>query len=78
MLVAPKLGEGPVPRLGVTASRKVGNAVARNRVKRGIREWFRTERDLLPRSVDIVVIARPGSAELTAIEVGAELAALVR
>ncbi|MFN7132225.1 MAG: ribonuclease P protein component, partial [Myxococcales bacterium] len=40
-------------RLGVTVSSKVGNAVARNRVKRWFREVFRKHRNLLPPSVDV-------------------------
>lgn len=52
-------------RLGVTASRKVGGAVVRNRVKRRIREVFRLHRELLPDASDVVVIARPGAGELS-------------
>lgn len=44
------------PRLGLIVSRKVGNAVTRNRVKRYLREAFRQEPNLRP--WDIVVIAR--------------------
>ena len=46
-------------RLGISVSRKVGNAVVRNRIKRGVRDRFRRQRGLLPESVDLVVIARP-------------------
>lgn len=46
-------------RLGISASRRVGNAVVRNRIKRGVRDWFRRERSRLPAVVDLVVIARP-------------------
>ena len=35
-------------RLGVTVSKRVGNSVIRNRVKRRIREWFRHAREGLP------------------------------
>jgi ribonuclease P protein component len=45
-------------------SRKVGNAVVRNRVKRQVREWFRHTRSTLPGAWDIVVIARSEAAEL--------------
>ncbi len=48
-------------RLGVTVSRRVGNAVVRNRVKRWAREAFRADRDALP-ALDIVLIARGGAA----------------
>jgi ribonuclease P protein component len=69
---------GPRPRLGVTASRKVGGAVVRSRVKRCIREAFRAERAALPRGADVVVIARRGAEALASGEVAAELAALFR
>lgn len=47
-------------RLGITASRKVGNAVVRQRAKRRVREIFRRwpERGLLS-SLDIVVHLKP-------------------
>lgn len=45
-------------RLGVTVSRKVGNAVVRNRVKRIIREFFRCNRFRLEKPVDLSVIAK--------------------
>jgi ribonuclease P protein component len=48
-----------VPRLGIVASKKVGNAVIRNRIKRLIREFFRLNRIKIHRSEDIIVIARP-------------------
>jgi len=53
-------------RLGVVVSRRVGNAVVRNRTKRLIREAFRATRDLWPADVDVVVVARrpPGDATL--------------
>jgi ribonuclease P protein component len=47
------------PRLGIVASKKVGNAVKRNRIKRLIREYFRLNRADMSQSVDTVVIARP-------------------
>jgi ribonuclease P protein component len=50
------------PRLGITASRRVGPSVVRSRVKRRIREWFRTHRCELPEREDIVVIARTAAA----------------
>lgn len=53
------------PRLGITASKKVGNSVQRNRVKRLIREAFRKLKfELLPQC-DIVVVGRPAACSLT-------------
>jgi ribonuclease P protein component len=46
------------PRLGLSVSRKVGNAVVRNRWKRRLREAFRLNRTALPQGVDLVVIPR--------------------
>ena len=43
------------PRLGLSVSRRVGNAVKRNAWKRRIREAFRQCRDRLPAGLDLVV-----------------------
>lgn len=52
-------------RLGITASRKVGGAVVRNRFKRRVRAWFRARRSEFATNEDIVVIARWPGAQLT-------------
>jgi hypothetical protein len=46
--------------LGITASRRVGNAAQRNRAKRLLREAFRCVRAELPGGLDLVVIVRHG------------------
>ena len=50
-------------RVGITASKRVGNSVVRNRWKRIIRECFRHLRPELrgPGPRDIVIIARAGN-----------------
>ena len=47
-------------RLGVIASRRVGNAVVRNRGKRIIRRLFYKHRSLLPKGSQLVVVLRSG------------------
>jgi ribonuclease P protein component len=44
------------PRLGIAASRKIGNAVTRNRAKRRVRELYRAHKPLKP--IDIVFVPR--------------------
>jgi ribonuclease P protein component len=51
-------------RLGIVVTKKVGNAVARNRVKRVCRECFRLWPDYVPEGIDLVVIAKEGAPEL--------------
>mgnify|MGYP001390249627 CR=1 FL=1 len=51
-------------RVALTVSRKVGNAVVRNRVKRWIREAVRQQMDIIPKGVDVVVIAHPQSSHV--------------
>lgn len=47
-------------RIGLTVTRKLGGAVARNRIKRRLREVFRRNRAGLATGIDVVVNARPG------------------
>ncbi len=55
----------------------MGPAVQRNRLKRGIREWFRHSRGKFEENVDIVVIARPGARELDPKQLRTQLDALL-
>jgi ribonuclease P protein component len=53
-----RLPEGTTPRLGVVTSGKIGNAVARNRARRLLREAFRVHQHDFARPVDLVLVAR--------------------
>jgi ribonuclease P protein component len=53
------------PRLGLSISRKVGNAVTRNAVRRRLREVFYSCVSGLSGNLDLVVSARPAAAEAT-------------
>jgi len=64
-------------RVGLTVSRKVGSAVARNRVKRRIRELWRVRPGAAPVR-DVVIIARRGAAELSSVEAGEELSGVLQ
>jgi ribonuclease P protein component len=67
----------PGSRLGITASRKVGGAVVRNRFKRRVRAWFRTRRSEFACDLDLVVIARRSGAALSLNQLDVRLSKLV-
>jgi ribonuclease P protein component len=55
--------DGGPPRVGIAVPRKLGTAVTRNRVKRRLREAWRSLASEVPTGRDIVLVARPGLAE---------------
>ena len=54
--------DGQGRKFGFSVSRKVGGAVVRNRVKRHLREFYRTHRTQLVDDAHIVVVAKPAAA----------------
>lgn len=79
-------GDQEEGRLGITVSKKVGNAVIRNRVKRVVREFARTATHpgrapnasgvpWLPSNLDVVVIAKRDAATASTAHLWADLAA---
>jgi ribonuclease P protein component len=76
LIVAP--GSGTMTRVGFAVSRKVGNAVVRNRVKRWIREGVRTVPGPLGGTWDLVLVARAEAADASLGAVLADMDALFR
>lgn len=66
--------DNTVSRLGLSVSRRVGNAVVRNRWKRRLRDVFRRLQERLPVGLDVVVVVRAagppraGAAGVAAVE----------
>ncbi len=48
----------PCHRLGITASRRIGKAVIRNRIKRRLRSIFRNNKMVIPVPCDVVINVR--------------------
>lgn len=65
-------------RLGITASRRVGGAVLRNRVKRLLREAWRLADPPCPPGWDLVAIARASSTGLSLDQVAHSLQKALR
>ena len=66
------------PRLGLSVSRKVGNAVTRNTVRRRLKEVFASMIAEVPGSLDLVVSARPGAADASLEELSDEFGRSLR
>jgi len=50
--------DGQNTRIGISASKKLGNSVVRHRFARLVRESFRLNKDMIEDGKDIVVVAR--------------------
>jgi ribonuclease P protein component len=58
----------PHSRIGITATKKIGKAIVRNRLKRWTREVYRHEREPLAldaKALDLVVNVKPNAADAT-------------
>ncbi|MFR1758617.1 MAG: ribonuclease P protein component [Christensenellaceae bacterium] len=62
-LVQVRSGPPAQLRVGFSVSKKVGNAVTRNRVKRRMREAMRAELPLVRGGYQMIFVARPAAAE---------------
>jgi ribonuclease P protein component len=64
--------------LGLSVSRRVGNAVTRNTVRRRLREVFHSALPKVPGNLDLVVSARPAAAAATFRELNEEFVRSLR
>jgi len=54
----------PFLRLGLSVSKKIGGAVVRNRMKRLLRYWFRTQAKMLGQKADLMIQLEPSSTQV--------------
>ena len=59
-------------RLGISVSKKLGKAFERNKIKRYIRETFKTRKEFV-KNYDIIVIARAGAKDMPFLEFGSSI-----
>jgi len=59
LILYSKPNELPQSRWGLSVSRRVGNAVGRNRIKRLLRESIRLLQHQMPGGYDLIIVVRP-------------------
>ncbi len=65
-------------RLGLTVSKKIGNAVVRNRIKRLLRENYRIREEGIVNGAEIVMVARSRAKEKDFFEIGKDMDFLLK
>ena len=72
-----RLPDGASPKLGVVTSKRIGNAVARSRARRLLRESFRLHQHEFSQPVELVLVARNSIAGRDFAEVEKDLLAVL-
>ncbi len=75
-MVVANRAEAPVGRVGLTVTKRIGNAVTRNRIKRRAREWLRRN-GWVPSGCDVVLVAKDAAASASSADVALDLSRLV-
>ena len=57
--------DGEAPRLGIAVPKGAGRSTMRSKIKRQLREVWRSKLETLPPAQDYVLIVRPGLVEAT-------------
>ncbi len=76
MVVAGGSDGAPVGRVGLTVTKRIGNAVIRNRIKRRTRDWLRRN-GWVPAGRDVVFVAKESASTSTSADLGHDLARMV-
>ncbi len=71
-------GKGRRTRIGVTAAKKIGSAVERNRARRVIKEAYRSIYPQVSEGWDLVFVAREGTGRKKSTEIAAVMQALLK
>ena len=66
-----------LPRIGIITPKKIGGAVERNRVRRVVREFFRTNHCLFSENSDYLFIALPGKADIKNCELTSKISKIL-
>jgi ribonuclease P protein component len=69
---------GGASRLGITTTRKMGNAVKRNRARRLLREVFRKNKSSVPGGIDIVLNAKDSIIEVAYREIESDFISFLK
>lgn len=73
-----KISDAPQIRIGVSVSKKVGNAVVRNRIRRRVKEIIRLHLERIDAKGDLIFIARKPAAEMGSVEIRKSLLHLLK